>query len=254
MRTARRSVVVRRSRPSKRSFFASPGQSATTRPPRTAPPSTKAAPPVPWSVPRVPLIATSRPNSLATTTTVRRQGLSPATRPSRRAASPASSWRRAEASAPFGLAWLACVSQPPSSSTAACGPFGWARNSAARRASAANAPRGPGCMASVADAAHPGAVEMQFPGPRQRRRQRRVVAVQPFDSGHQVERRIGQGRRRPGVDRGLAAQHQRHRRVQGDGLGVAVGRARPSQPVAISKGRVPPLSSTCWASKWDRLR
>ena len=40
----------------------------TQRPPWTAPPSTKAAAPVPWSVPSMPLTATSRPNSVATIT------------------------------------------------------------------------------------------------------------------------------------------------------------------------------------------
>ena len=64
-------------------------------------------------------------------------------------ASPASSWRRPLASAPLGLAWFACVSQPPISSTAACGPAGCARNSAARRASTTKAP-GRGAVPAIA--------------------------------------------------------------------------------------------------------
>ena len=138
---ARRSVVTRRSRASKRSCRAGPAQSVSTRPPFTAPPSTKAAPPLPWSVPWVPFIATSRPNSVATSTTVRAKAppASGAFSPSRRAASVASSVRRLFDIAPCGVAWLAWLSQPPISSTATWEPL--CRNSAALRASATATPR-----------------------------------------------------------------------------------------------------------------
>ena len=54
---------------------------------------------------------------------------------------------------------------------------------------------------------------------------------------------------------GPAAQHQRHRGVERDALARRRRpSARPSQPVASSYGRVPPLSSTCWASKCERSR
>ena len=68
--SASKPSVGLRSRPSSRFAGLRPGQSATTRPPCTAPPSSIAADPVPWSVPPVPLAATVRPNSVATRTTV----------------------------------------------------------------------------------------------------------------------------------------------------------------------------------------
>src|SRR6185503_7279000 len=68
--SARRSSVGRRSRPSCSARSANPGQSAITLPPRTTPPATNAAPAVPWSVPREPLMATVRPNSVTISTAV----------------------------------------------------------------------------------------------------------------------------------------------------------------------------------------
>ena len=50
--------------------FLTPGQSATTRPPLSAPPASRATVPVPWSVPSVPLMRAVRPNSVTSTTTV----------------------------------------------------------------------------------------------------------------------------------------------------------------------------------------
>ena len=73
-----------------------PGQSATTRPPATAPPSTKATVPVPWSVPLVPLTRTVRPNSVIASTAVCRHA-SPSAVFS--AARPASSCRSARGQA-----------------------------------------------------------------------------------------------------------------------------------------------------------
>jgi hypothetical protein len=68
--TARRSVVGIRSRFSKSWPEPGPGQVALIRPPATAPPSTKATVPVPWSVPPVPFILAVRPNSVITSTAV----------------------------------------------------------------------------------------------------------------------------------------------------------------------------------------
>ena len=70
--TARRSVVGARSRFSNNFPGPSPGQSATTRPPATAPPSTNATVAVPWSVPLVPFTRAVRPNSVIASTAVRR--------------------------------------------------------------------------------------------------------------------------------------------------------------------------------------
>src|SRR5262249_55605529 len=53
--TARRSVVGLRSRFSKRSLSLTPGQSAITRPPLSAPPARITTVPVPWSVPSLPI-------------------------------------------------------------------------------------------------------------------------------------------------------------------------------------------------------
>ena len=222
---------MRRSRPSWRWPFARPGQSATTRPPWTAPPRTKATPPVPWSVPSVPLTATSRPNSLTRITTVRSQA-PPAPRPVRSAARPRSSWRRPAASGPFGLAWLAWVSQPPISSTAACGPFGWARNSAARRDKAdegARARPAPGHRRRRRVLHRRRRVGAELARPLERRRQRRIAGVHALQPGDEVGRRIGQHRGRPGVDVGPAAQHQRHGGVEGEAL-AAAGGERPAEP------------------------
>ena len=58
-----------------------------------AAPASSSAEPVPWSVPPVPFIATVRPNSVPTATSVRRQAGPSAVRS---AASPASSWARGD--------------------------------------------------------------------------------------------------------------------------------------------------------------
>ncbi len=141
-----------RSRPWNSAAGSSPGQSASTRPPCTAPPSSMAADAVPWSVPPVPLAATVRPNSVATSTTVSAHA---GPRPSRKAATIASRLRSCAASrGPCAL----CVSQPPVSSIAMRGPAGCARKRAASRPSSAGLcragapamPRAPSAAAHMA--------------------------------------------------------------------------------------------------------
>src|SRR6185312_6205413 len=71
LNTERKSVVACTSRSWYNSREPMPGHLPATRPPRSAPPARNIAPPVPWSVPPVPLMCAVRPNSVATTTIVR---------------------------------------------------------------------------------------------------------------------------------------------------------------------------------------
>lgn len=114
---ARRSRVGCRSRFSNSLSSDNPGQSARTRPPRTTPPSRNAAPPVPWSVPLLPLTRAVRPNSVMTRIAVRSH-----TSPSwaRMAAKPSSSCPRTGSRR---RGWSAWVSQPPISKAATRGPW-----------------------------------------------------------------------------------------------------------------------------------
>ena len=207
---ARRSVVMRRSRPSKRSFFASPGQSASTRPPAMAPPSTKAAPPLPWSVPWVPLTATSASELGGDQHRGAAPGAASLQAFAQRGQHGVERAQVVRRNAPLGAAWLAM--RVPARQVEHRHRAAALQELAAQPASSTAAAR---CRRAHG-AAHR-AVGVQHAGAFQRLRERAVAGERnALQARARVGRRFGQRQKAPRCRLARAAQHQRHRGFQRD--------------------------------------
>ena len=231
-----------------------PGQSAMTCPPRTAPPTRKAQPPVPWSVPRVPFTAAVRPNSVTTKTAVcGHSGPNPSASDFKPLSSPASRVARR----PFGAA-LVGVGVPTAGlddgnlrTAVAAHQFGRHARHRAHPIRVAGLRRYLAHHAAVRGAVHHFLGLHRFAQPR---REPIVLGVQVRQARQQVLIDIRRGLRRFGNHRGLAAQDQWH--ILADGHGTIAGpsvrplprgnaaSARLSQPSAVPMGLVSPFSST----------
>jgi hypothetical protein len=137
--------------------------------------------------------ATSRPNSVATSTTLRCP-VPPACRPWCKRGQRGVQRAQVVGRGALGAAWLACESQPPISSTATWLPR--CRNSPP---CAPGPPRPGGPRRCRWPSGHAG-LGAQAARAGQRLRQRRVVAVEHLEPRHQVGAGFGQCRRGPGVD------------------------------------------------------
>ena len=166
----------------------------------------------------------------------------------------ASSNFRLLVSAPCGSAWLAWLSQPPSSSTAACGPSLAARNSPARRASASACPRGPPAPPIIGAAS---AIALSLRSARARASACASTGSARYKRSTRATRSIdGSG----STDGAQVSMSPGPRSTSGTAVCSAMplrplaASARPSQPVPSSCGLAPPDSSSCCASKCDRSR
>ena len=237
----------------------SPGRASRRRRGRrwTAPPRTKATPPVPWSVPSVPLTATSRPNSLTTTTTVRCPGA--ARRPGRRAAPPgrrrAGAGRRRAAPFGFGLVGVRVPAADLEHRRLRPVRLGEELGGAARQGDEGAGAAPPAPSPPAPSSLHrPPACRRGAARPLERGRQRRVAGVHALQPATRSADGSGS------TDGAQVSTSARPRSTSGTVVLSArpllplAASARPSQPVESSYGRVPPLSSTCWASKCERSR
>src|SRR5262245_48802803 len=268
-KTARRSIVGLRSRPSWRSAGLRPGQSAMTRPPFNAPPTRTATVPVPWSVPSVPLMRAVRPNSVMTATTVSLQASAMAFSIAAMAVSSAPS--RA-ASCPSAAPSLMCVSQPTKPAAPTRGPSGCARYFAAAPAVVATYSRR---RAMPAPGASPSrGVIVSMPPSRARLNKARrpsnarasLVSVWRERSSRRIWVSSLAGSRRCGAHDITGAGPRTTRGVTGPTAKALRPRgltrpsassddsARLSQPLSVLPGLASPLSSTSWPSKCERSR
>ena len=174
------------------------------------------------------------------------------------ARSPSSSAARLFASEPLLRPWLACVSQPPLSTTAMRGPSGADRNRAAEAMVAANAP--PPRRRRLLPAAIPEAMDCERCACSRR-------TAKNGSSAYRSSRRAivsSSASRKP--DGAQVVTEREPRRTYGVVCANAIAVSSPSVPPSgamarfsqpsrrAPRGRSVPFSSRSWPSKWDRSR